>query len=277
MLPKGCSTEGYRRDLEDMGYLVAGSSAPELYCTGNIDPLNMGQPIGMIDVIKDENQYQLNSCAGNSGTTVQEGCMYHESKGSVRVQLSRMMAYITGQRKAGITGDRGATLAGVLQASKEGGVCLEEYAPYTGKYYTSFSAEAIEDAKKRRLKAWSPVTTLEQIYEGLAKRVGGLYLGIAWTPECSQPANGCIERYSYQRAGCHAICIMDWTDKRDRSKRPYLRLFNSWGPQWGDRGTAHVAPDALRSMLESPLTVAYFLTEMDFVQPRFSFEGSEWF
>lgn len=269
-------TDGYRRDLEDTGYLSKFATPSNLYCTGDIDPTNMGEPIGMIDVIKNENQFRLSSCAGNSGSTILESCLWQQSKGSVNVQLSRMMAYINGQRKSDITGDNGATLAGVLQGFKEYGCCLEELAQYTGTYYTKFSQEAIDEAKNRSLRSWSQVTNVDQVYEGLAKRVGGLFLGIAWTSDCNNPISNCIEHYSAQRCGCHAIAILDWCDKRDRKHRPYLRLFNSWGLQYADRGTVQVAPDALQSMLDSPLTSAYFLTEMEFVQPRFKFEGSEW-
>ena len=267
---------GYRQDLEDYEYLKANAQSSSQYCFGDIDPRLLGKPMGLTNVIRKENQSQMNSCAGNSGSTIFEAGLYHQSNHTILIQLSRMWAYVKGQEKAGISGDNGATLAGVLQALKEG--CpLEELAPYTNSYYTHFSKQAEEDAPSRKVKSWSPVTTVQEVYEGLAKRIGGLYLGIPWTGECNNPNNGRIDYYRPARVGGHAICILDWCEEKSKDGRPYLDLFNSWGKSYGIDGNAHVHPDALQQMLDCQLTTAYFVSDMEFITPRFQLQGSSWF
>ena len=267
---------GYRQDLEDYEFLRDNAQYSDQFCFGDIDPRSLGKPMGLSKIIRKEDQSQMNSCAGNSGSTIFEAGLYHQSKHTILLQLSRMWAYIKGQEKSGIRGDNGATLAGVLQALSEG--CpLEEFAPYTNEYYTHFSREAIEDAPKRKIKSWAEVKTVQEVYEGLAKRVGGLYLGIPWTGECSNPNNGRIDYYRGMRVGGHAICVLDWCEETAKDGRPYLDLFNSHSKRYGIDGNAHVHPDALQQMLDCPLTTAFFVSDMEFIAPRFKLKDSQWF
>jgi hypothetical protein len=270
---------GYRRDLEDFVGLAAGAQAQDTFICGDIDPKQLGSPMGLIDVIKGENQGQMNSCAGNSGSSILEACLWHQSGGTVHTQLSRMFAYVNGQRHCGINGDSGATLKGVIDGFQAEGCPKEEFAPYTGQYYTRFGQEAQADARNQKLKSYMAVTDVEQVYEGLAKKIGGLYLGINWVPEARNPeAGGYIHSFRSQggRGGYHAVCMLDWCEEKDNEGYPYLRLFNSHGSNYGDRGTSKWSRKATQQCVTSNDTTCFFLSEMDFIRPRFDYKNTRW-
>lgn len=270
---------GYRRDLEDMQGLIASSQQQSTFLCGDIDPRQLGAPLGMFEVLKLENQGQMNSCAGNSATTILEGCLWHQSGEVIKDQLSRMFAYINGQGHSGISGDSGATLSGVIKGLQDDGCPLEEFAPYTGRYYTQFNEQAKQDAQKRKLLSWMPVTHVDQVYEGLVKRIGGLYLGINWTDAARNPKNGRVERFAENRGasgGFHAVCVMDWCNEKDGDGYPDLRLFNSHGTQYGERGTSRWTREAMHQAITAPNTTAFFLSDMQFIRPRFNYQTARW-
>lgn len=268
---------GYRRDLEDMDELLAGAQAADTFLVGDIDPKALGVPMGMIDVIRLENQARINSCSGNSATSVLEACVYHQSQGQVSVQLSRMWAYVKGQAKNHIVGDRGATLGGVVAALREG-CCVEELAPYTGAYYTQFPREAYDRAPDYKLATYSQITDVDQVYEGLANRIGGAYFGAAWCGEFRNPRpGGLVNRFHEDPGvGFHATCMLDWCEELDEKGYPRLRLFNSHGSGYGDRGTSLWSRDAVNDMIHAPNTTAFFLSDMNFIKPRFNFKKAHW-
>lgn len=269
---------GYRVDLEDVANLRSHAQSIAPITCGDIDPRELGKPIGVKEWMFIENQARLNSCAGNSVTSIAEACIHYATNGQVTEQLSRMFAYINGQRHCGINGDSGSTLWGVLQGLKEDGLPLESLAPYTGSYYTQFKAEAKADAKKRTLNSWIEVTNVNQVYEGLAKRIGGLYLGSCWTPNRSNlPSDNIVRRFQELRGyGFHATCILDWCEEKDEQGNPLLREFNSHSKQYGDEGTAMWTRDALQQCIDAPNTTAYFISDMTIVKPRFDYSKAKW-
>lgn len=268
---------GYRRDLEPIEELLAGAQVADSALFGGIDPKGLGAPMGMKNVIKLENQYQESSCTGNSCTTVLEGCVYHQSGGQVKVQLSRQFAYVNGQRYSRITGDRGATLKGVADGAKNEGVPLEEYAPYTGNYYTQFKKEAYDNAGAYRLKSYVPIRTVDELYEGLYQRLGGAFFGMAWCGQFKNPeAGGHVDSFRETVNAFHAVAFMDWSEEKDSEGYPRLELFNSHGPNYGDKGISKWSRKAVQLALDSPGTVAFFLSETDFIKPRFDFKKAHW-
>ena len=275
---------GYRRDLENIASLHAEMQNPATVYAGDIDPKELGKPIGLVDVIKRENQGQMNSCGGNSISTIAEACIWLATGGQTNVQLSRMFAYVNGQKYCGISGDNGLQLYGGIKGMQVDGCCLESFAPYTGSYYTQFSAAARKDALNWKLGGFTPVTHVDQVYEGLAKRIGGLYGGINWTNGCRNPqAGGFIDEFHENApqwgqipGGFHAIAWLDWCNERDAQGYPRLRMFNSHGQQYGDRGTAMWSRQAMQSAIAAPNSIFFFLSDMQFIKPRFDFRKQHW-
>jgi hypothetical protein len=267
---------GYRRDLENLSELAAGAQANDTFLCGDIDVKNLGQPMGLVDILKRKDQLRENSCAGNSAETVLEACMFHQS--GTYIELSRQFAYVNGQRYAGISGDCGCTLGGVIKGLSSDGCPREYLAPYNGTYYTQFSAEARADAQNYKLLSYSPITEGEQLLEGLAKRVGGGYFGMCWTGQFRNPLPGGLVNEYYEQAGCgfHAVCFLDWSDQLDSEGYPRARLFNSHGMGYGDRGTSLWSMRAIQQALRSQNTTAYFLSDMKYIRPRFDFKKQSW-
>jgi hypothetical protein len=271
----GIKIGGYRKDLENEQWLAATAQPFYKFSYGAINPANLGDPLGLVDAIRIEDQSQLNSCAGNSVTSIAESCLFLE--GGIRdIQLSRMWAYIKGQAKSGIRGDNGATLEGCLKACSEG-IPEERFAPYTNSYYTQFSEAARADTVNRKIKSWAAVAELMSVYEGLATGAGGIYLGIACTDVIFN-CKGIIEDWNEYSTGCHAMCVLDWSKRRVQGGLyagwPYLKLFNSWKKSWGDNGTADVHPAAMLKMIRGRLSSVYFVSEMEFIKPRFDWKDA---
>lgn len=268
---------GYLIEEENHEYLQATAQPANTYSSGDFDPSLLDDPIGMIDILHVEDQAQLSSCAGNSSTTLLEEGLFFQG-GIKDIQLSRMFAYINGQHKCGISGDRGATLEGVLKGFQLDGCPEEKFMPYTGQYYTSIPDEAKTDASQRKLLGSSQITDIRQIYEGLAKRIGGTFIGIPCTDEIfNSPPDGILENYFPARAGGHAMAFVDWCkDERDSRGWPYLLLANSWGKRYGYRGYRKVSPRAAQAMMHCQSSTMYLLTDMQFIKPRYNWRSQEW-
>lgn len=267
---------GYNIYDENHAKLLSTAQSASQFTFGNIDPRTI-QPLHMENVLHVEDQMTLSSCEGNSLTTVIETCLWHQSEHSVNVQLSRMFAYIESQKKCGISGDSGATLEGGLAAGKDVGFCLESLAPYTGQYFTQFSKECYDDAQSRKLLSHAPIRQLQEAYEGLARRVGAIFLGIPCTDEIfNADSGGRLEHYTPQRCGGHALAIVDVCDDKDENGYPYLLLANSWGTKYGWRGYRKIKPSAFVSMLNCQLTSCYLISEMQFLKPRYDWNSKLW-
>lgn len=269
---------GYRRDLENVAELAAGAQSNATFLLGDIDPRALGESMHMENVIRIENQAQMNSCAGNSATSVLEACLWHQSGGQVSIQLSRMFAYVNGQRYAHIAGDRGCTLGAVLNGLKNDGCPREELAQYTGAYYTQFSKDAVTDAHNYKLLSYSPISDADNVYEGLAKKIGGAYFGMCWCGEFRNPKPGGLVDDYYEQAGCgfHAVCFLDWSELKDSEGYPRLKLFNSHSTRYGNNGISYWSRRAVQKAIHSQNTTCYFLSDMAFIKPRFDFDKQAW-
>lgn len=266
---------GYRGDLENFVSLASKAQPREQYAFGAVDPTQLGKPMGMIDVLKVEDQQQISSCAGNSSTTILECCLWH--LGGMKVQLSRMFAYVNGQRHCGITGDNGATLEGVIAGFRAEGCPEEQWMPYTGSYFNHIPADAVTNAVKYKLKSFSPVNSVMDIYEGLAGKIGGVFIGIPCTQEIFQAdSTGILDYYSGARAGGHAMAFVDWCEEKDSKGYPYLLLANSWGARYGYRGYRKVKPSVAQAMLQAAGGSFYLLSDMNFIKPRYDWTSNKW-
>lgn len=267
---------GYLIDQENHQSLMALAQNSTQYTFGDINPATLGPPMGMIDILNEKDQVHLNACAGESSSSILEACLYHQT--SERINLSGMFAYVNGQKQSGIHGDNGAMLEGVIAGFKSDGCSQESFMPFTGQYYTDISQSAREDAVKRRLLSYSPISNLLNIYEGLVKKVGGIFIGIPCTQEIfDSPSDGMLEHYSpVGNAGGHAMAFVDWCEERDSNGWPYLLLKNSWSKRYGYKGYRKVKPSAVNSMMQSSRSSFYLLSDMAVQQPRYNWKSQTW-
>lgn len=117
-----------------------------LNCAGDIPDTR-----GIKDLMRRDDQHQMNSCAGFGMTNVLEVCHYNQTH--VWRQFNPLWSYRRGQELDGIRGDNGATIYGVTQAAKTKGGLPEhidndgkaEY-PYKVEYNFAFPRDCYDIA-----------------------------------------------------------------------------------------------------------------------------------
>jgi len=201
-----------------------------------------------------ENQGAEGSCAGHSTSSVLEVCNYIASGGGV-VQLSRMFCYLSGQIAAGLIGsDQGCTIGGAIQGAKERGAPLESTFPYSGHYETDIPQPAIDEAVQHKLRSHSVLTSERDVFGFLAKGIGGVICGVPWNQSLASN-DGVVETAHGKILGMHAIPLVGYSRRKDAAGRNYYWLPNSWGPTWGDKGWAEIAPAIVEYWIENGCVV----------------------
>lgn len=250
---------------EDRRDELTARSQPMPFC-GPRDSRPLESPLGIKRWMQIENQRSMGSCAGHARTSVTEACVYLQTRG-MTVQLSRMFAYITGQMVDGLIGrDCGSTIAGHAEASKKWGTCYETTFPYPQQYTTRIPEGAYNDAAQFKLLNSVELRSYDDCLTFLTMGLGGIQIGIGWNQSCD-PVNGVIENY-HGGGGGHSVAILDWSTQIDSQGKPYLVLFNSWGREWGNCGTAEVSPRAVEQMIRSQYAVFIGFSDMANLKPR---------
>lgn len=236
-------------------------------------PEDIPEEMGIIEWMQIENQAQQGACAGHARTSCLELGVYHQTGGTI-VQLCRQFAYITAQMIDGINGDNGSTIIGNAQAGEKWGTPEEKWWPYTGHYDRNIPQAAWDHAKEYLLNTHVVCNCYDDVFRFLTLGLGGVQIGVNWTGSFDAPI---VESYSrWGSIGGHSVAFLDWSSKRDSKGRRYLRLFNSWGKQWGDRGTKLVAPDAIDQMFNDGNTVMVGLSDLkNLVKRKVSFVGKD--
>ena len=119
-----------------------------LMCVGDIPDTR-----GIKDLMRRDDQHQMNSCAGFGMTNTGEVCHFNQT--GVWRQFNPLWAYRRGQEISNIRGDNGATIHGVVQAAKMKGLLPEdidndgkaEY-PYKVDYNFAFPRDCYDIAAK---------------------------------------------------------------------------------------------------------------------------------
>lgn len=220
----------------------------------------------IVEWLRIEDQKQQGSCAAQARTSSQEVAVYRGTQGQV-IQLSRQYAYIDAQKIDNIRGDQGSTIEGNAKSAQKG-TPLEEFAPYTGQYYTQFSAAAIADAPNQKLNLWQRLRSYDDVLRWIVHGIGGVAIGIGWNSSCAPDSRGCIEAYR-SGGGGHSLALLDWNKKIvDTLGRPYIDMFNSWGLSWGYKGRAFVHPKVVDYWCQNETVIGYSDMTLANVTPR---------
>jgi hypothetical protein len=215
-----------------------------------------------------ENQKQLGSCAGNSLSSVCESLI--AMKSGNRVQLSRMFAYLIGQKNSGMSlygRDAGATISGCLKAAKAIGLCLESLFQYPqnyaeGKAFFEANMQALLTAANQyKVGSYTHLETEQEIANYIGSGIGPVYLGILWTSNSDQKM---ISHWNFDGGG-HAVYLRGYVTIQ--GKRWY-KLPNSWGTGWADKGVALVHQDVVARWCTHQYSEIAGVTDMIYPQPR---------
>lgn len=231
---------GYRQDLENLPRLIASGQRFACSAAGAIPDEIDARPW-----LHTENQGPVSSCYGHAASTVMEHCNYIQTGGS-KEQLSRMFAYLTGQKEAGLFGaDQGCFIDAGVRALKSAGICKESTFPYPGRYVKQIPLAATQEGLEHLLRSHTVHKSLEDMIQFDGRGIGGTIAGIPWMESFANCSSGLISSLSGGFYGWHAVAFVGY----DSSKRP--RLFNSHGNEWGENGSAVVARDVMEELFRT--------------------------
>lgn len=243
---------GWRNDLEDFDALAA---MVDDDWRNRVEGLYAEPEEVSYDWLRIENQSQQGACQGHALTDVGEVSAYLASEGVIH-QFSRQAAYIWSQQMDGIRGDSGSTLAGGAKVAMEWGFLPEEFWPYTGKYHTKSPVKSVDECKQLasqfRLKTTRRLRGYDDLKQWLASGMGIAWIGIPW-------GNG---------GGGHSVSIPGYTAKKDSKGRNHMRLKNSWGTGWGDKGYKECTPAEVDGWFRSGVVMAGSDMYGDGIKPR---------
>lgn len=257
----GLFASGWRKDLESVRSLHA-SSVP--FRCGS--PAEVPEEVNHRSWLQIEMQSSLSSCSGHALTSSLEVCNRIATGGGV-VQLSRMFAYLVGQKQCGLIGrDEGCTIEGVVDGAKLVGSCLEATFPYPNRYMTDIPAAAIAEAPAHKIRTHTPMRSYDDCFGFLSAGLGSLIAGVRWVNALAQN-NGVVERLGGRMWGYHAIPLVGYTRRKDPDGRHYLDLPNSHDVDWGDQGWAEIAPRVVDQWFEEG-AVIIGVSDLETFSPR---------
>jgi hypothetical protein len=225
-------------------------------------------------VLKTENQRNMGSCRGHSGSTGTEW-LRTLATGEIGFQLSRMMMYVETQRIDGIRSDSGSTIAGGLKLLENVGLCREELWPYPSQYSQERPANwqaVLDDAAPHRIGRKQRCRTYGDVAAWAGTGQGYIDIGIPWRQEYSAPV---VDVYRGGGGGFHAIALFTLSDRKDRSGRNYIWMLNSHGLNSGQQGWSEYSPSFIEGCLTHDGTVMIGVSDMPHMKGR-ELNAEEW-
>lgn len=220
-------------------------------------------------------QGRFNSCCG---CAVDKALEWDAWVGAgQRVDLSARMSYLAAQQWAGVRNgtDRGVSIEAGAMGAHTIGTVLEEEFPYWGdRFDSTLPASALAGQNVYRVGAIARARSVAEIVDRLGSGQGATVFGVTWTTALQSfrgPARLTRPPTGFALGG-HAICACGY-ERHDGQL--FVRVWNSHGADWGDRGTFLVAETVLDYWLQREPYGAFTLTALSgFARRPFRFEGS---
>ena len=261
----------WARDYEDFDFLHSLPVADDEmrlmageYEEGRLDPK---------EVLKTENQANMGSCRGHSGSTGLEW-IGSIATGQPSQQLSRMMMYVETQRRDGITRDAGSTIGNGIKQMMQVGICDEVLWPYPSRYTQQRPSnwqEVLENASSKRVVSAKQIKSYEAARVFLGSYQGFIDTGISWRQSYAAPV---VESFSVGSGG-HAIALICLSERTDSRGRPYIWMLNSHGLNSGVRGWSEWSPTFVEQALRHNWSEFIAVSDMPEARPR-KFSLDDW-
>jgi hypothetical protein len=250
---------GWLHEQEDRDYLATGGT----FTAPAVD--RIPKIIDPSDAIAVRNQGHLGSCAGHGMTCGGNTVQWLESSGRTVVDLAPGFTYYMGQKRAGLSGDVGCTIAAVVDSACNDGMCREQTEPYRPEYDPSEVTErAIAEAAKHKMRRHVQLRTWAEVFAWLATGQGAVVIGTWWTEEMANVGpDGLLTGCGGQKLGGHCTCYFGYRDRKDDDGRNWLLQRNSHSKRWAKNGTAEVKPTLIDQLLEDNFTVMIGVTDLE--------------
>ena len=223
-----------------------------------------------VDWHKTENQLQIGSCQGNSLTSAVERTLIVRG---VKIQLSRIFAYLATQKIDGLLGsDRGSTISGGCKLAVEVGCPPETLTGYPNGYPGRTERDAIlsaanyeQAAAYKALSAWKVPDNHEELLDFIGGG-GAVNFGIRYYASLI-PQDRVVRSYRpWYVLGGHAMAVLGYDADGN------LLAVNSHGD-----GKYTITPAAWRQMLADRSTAAIGLMGSTEPEPIDWYSNSPYF
>ena len=223
---------------------------------------------GIKDLMRRDDQHQMNSCAGFGITGAGEVSHWLQT-GRWR-QFNPLWSYRRGQEVSNIRGDNGATIHGVVKAAKDTGFLPEdvdndgtvEY-PYKVQYNFPFPRSAWDIAAKWKVGYSIELHGFDAILRFLQAGQGAVIVGGSWG-NWKPDRNGIARRF-VSGGGGHARCYVDWITINGEV---FLVEANSHYASWGDNGFSYQSKSFVDGQDKDRWTVTIGVSDLSTPEPR---------
>lgn len=204
-------------------------------------------------------------CAGFAHTAAAEST-YVLATGRL-IQFSQHFAYREAQRLDGIRGDNGSTISGHLRVGREIGCCPYDACPYPGSYNSPITDAMRQAASPYKIGGHIYARSYDQVKQWIQTAQGGLHWGLGWRwqPLGGSGANSFVLERFLGRGPGHATALLGLSERKDRSGRPYIWLWNSGYPV---PGWYEVSPDAIEGACQTQDTVTIGYSKLSTPAPK---------
>jgi hypothetical protein len=223
---------------------------------------------GIKDLMRRDDQFNMNSCAGFGVTGTGEVTHYLQT--GVWRQFNPLWSYRRGQEVSNIRGDNGATINGVVQAAKTKGFLPEdidnngtaEY-PYKVDYNFPFPRECWDIAANWKIGYSIELHGFDEILRFLQAGQGAVVVGGAWGNWRPGP-DGIVRRFVGGGSG-HARSIVDWVTINGEV---FLVEPNSHYANWGKNGFSFQSKSFVDGQAKDKWTVTIGCSDLSSPEPR---------
>ena len=193
-----------------------------------------------------ENQSNLGSCVGNSIAGAYE-LLLNQNMPAQSITLSRLFIYYNSRvLEETVAIDSGAYIRDGVKSLKKYGICSEQSWPYNvDKFTEKPSDEAYTDAKKRNIKNYFKILTLDNILDALNHNhpiVSSLLVYSGFHKVSPIETTLSMPEENEEPIGGHAMCIVGYD-----IPRKVILARNSFGPDWCREGYCWIPFEYVRN------------------------------
>lgn len=223
---------------------------------------------GIKNLMRRDDQGRISSCSGFGLTNAAEVSYFLRSK--KWRQFNPMWSYRRGQQVSNITGDRGATIHGVVSAAKRIGLLPEDMdgdgkvdVPYREQYNMPYPAKSEDVARLWRIGYSVELRGFDEILRFLQANQGAVVVGGPWGNW--KPGAGGVCRRFAGGGGGHARCYCDWIEIDGETM---LVEANSHGRSYGDNGFAYHTKAFVEAQAADRSVVTIGVSDLSSPEPR---------